>query len=101
MRFSRPTATCCWLLFLQGGMGDVTKGKRLFAGFHNLIRSSKSSCTVRWCTVYRVSAKKEVECKWMLTGGGRSGDISCQIEDVSCRRPRKSRESWYTKFVNL
>ena len=99
---SRPTATCCWLLFLRGGMGDVTKGKRLFAGFRKS-SSEVQKVPARYagvrCIVF--PRKRGGECRWMLTGGGRSDDISCQIEDVSCRRPRKSWESWYTKSVNL
>ena len=87
--------------FFAGGMGDFTKGKRLFAGFRNISSEvQKSSCTLRRSTVYRVSPKKEVACKWMLTGG-RSGDVSCQKKDVSCRWPRKARKICYLEHAKL
>ena len=60
----------------------------------------KSSCIAHRCTVYDFIAKKEVGCRRNV-GRGRSDDISCQIEDVSCGRPRKARKSCYTGSVNL
>ena len=55
------------LLFLRGGMGDFTKGKRLFAGFHKISSEvQKSSCIVHRCTVYDLIVKNEVGCKWPL-----------------------------------
>ena len=45
---------------MRGGMGDFTKGKRLFAGFHKISSEvQKSSCIVHRCTVYDFIAKKE------------------------------------------
>ena len=93
----------CSLSLPQQIEQSVIKEKLLFAGFRKISSEvQKSSCIVHRCTVYDFIAKKEAGCKWMLTGsGGRSGDISCRKKDVSCRRPHKARESWYTKFVNL
>ena len=93
----------CSLSLPQQIEQSVIKEKLLFAGFRKIFSEvQKSSCIVHRCTVYDFIAKKEAGCKWILTGsGGRSGDISCQIEDVSYRRPHKARKSWYTKFVNL
>lgn len=45
--------------FFAGGMGDFTKGKRLFAGFRKISSEvQKSSCTLRRSTVYNASVKK-------------------------------------------
>lgn len=77
----------CSLSLPQQIEQSVIKEKLLFAGFR------KISSEVQ---------KKRSNAEGVLTGsGGRSDDISCRKKDVSCRRPHKARESWYTKFVNL
>nr|DAW17864.1 MAG TPA: hypothetical protein [Caudoviricetes sp.] len=82
-------------------MGAFTKGKRIFAGFRKISSEvQKSSCIVHRCTMYDYIAKKEAE-YGRNVGRSRSDDISCQIEDVSCRRPRKARKICYTGSVNL
>ena len=95
------TARSAGLLFLWGGMGDFTKGKRLFAGFRKISSEvQKSSCIVHRCTVYDLIAKKEAGYRRNV-GRSRSGDISCRKKDVSCRRPRKARKICYTEHRKL
>ena len=92
---------CGGCFFLRGGMGDFTKGKRLFAGFRKISSEvQKSSCIVHRCTVYDLIAKKEAGYRRNV-GRSRSGDISCRKKDVSCRRPRKARKRCYTERLKL
>ena len=98
---NRKAAAVRRLLFLRGGMGDFTKGKRLFAGFRKISSEvQKSSCIVHRCTVYDLIAKKEAGYRRNV-GRSRSGDISCRKKDVSCRRPRKARKRCYTERLKL
>ena len=87
--------------FWRGGMGDFTKGKRLFAGVRKISSEiQKSSCIVHRCTVYDLIAKKEAGYRRNV-GRSRSGDISCRKKDVSCRRSRKARKICYTEHRKL
>ena len=82
-------------LFLRGGMGDFTKGKRLFAGFRKISSEvQKSSCIVHWCTVYDLIAKKRPDAEGLLTGR-RTAPVTFRVEKRTFRADGPARRGKY------
>ena len=100
MRFSRPTAKCCWLLFLRVAWAILRKENGFSPGFVKSLPKFKKVLAPYAGLRCIMLPWKRAEYKWMLTGG-RSGDISCQKKDVLCRWPRKARKICYLEHTKL
>ena len=87
------TARSAGLLFLWGGMGDFTKGKRLFAGVRKISsKVQKSSCIVHRCTVYDLIAKKRPDTEGMLAG---AAPVTFRVEKRTFRADGHARRGKY------